>query len=185
MNQNLWAAISAIGGAISAVAACAAIWHSRKAGKETIESQRPYFVLEAPGIKHLPNSPTFRVQLTLHNAGGRVATSLEGRIFMTTKQPGVKPKLDLTFSVANEIPPHSPTPWYEDAQQLLEKDPEHYVLLGIKYSDPVLNVHYKQLFCMRWAGVQNGKFHPDFVHVSKEERQQIETKYRPIVSAYI
>ncbi len=184
-DPNFWAAISAIGGAVSALAALATIWQSRQAAKEATESQRPYFVLEAPGIKQLPNSPPFRVQLTLQNAGGRVATSLEGRIFLIANQPNAQPALDLPFSVASELPPHSPTPWYNDTLQLPAQLPQHYVILGITYSDPVFEKQYKQLFCMRWDGVQNGTFHPDFVHVSNADRQQIEAQYPSVVSKYI
>ena len=36
----------------------------------------------------------------------------------------------------------------------------------------MLERQYKQLFCMCWGGVQNGTFHPDFVHVSNADRQQ-------------
>lgn len=185
MNQNFWVAVSAIGGAISAVAAYVAIWHSRKANKEAVESQRPYFVLEAPGIKQLPNSPPFRVQLTLRNVGGRVAASLEGRIFMMPTQSNSRPILDVTFSVASELPPHVPTPWYNDSLELLAQVPPHYVILGATYFDPVLEKQYRQLFCMRWDGVQNGKFHPDFVHISKVERQQLEAQYASLISKFI
>lgn len=184
-NGNFWAAISAIGGSVSAIAALMTVRNSRQASKEALDALRPYFALEAPGIKQLPSSPPFRVLLTLKNIGGRVANNLEGRIYIVDNQPNSRPVLDLAFSVANDIPPQSPTPWYNDTLQLAAQLPLHYVILGISYQDPIMNQPLKQLFCMRWDGVSNGVFHPDFVHISSAEREQIEPKIAAVFGEFI
>ena len=184
-NGNFWAAISAIGGSVSAIAALITVWNSRQANKEALEALRPYFMLEAPGIKQLPSSPPFRVLLTLKNIGGRVANNLDGRIYIVDNQPNSQPVLDLAFSVANDIPPQSPTPWYNDTLQLVAQLPPHYVILGIRYQDPIMNQRLKQLFCMRWDGVSNGVFHPDFVHVSSSERKHMEQKIATVFGEYL
>jgi hypothetical protein len=183
-DSNFWAAISAIGGAVSAIAALCTIWQSRKSGREAREAQRPYFLLEAPGIKNLPESPPFRLQLTLRNAGGHPATCLDGRIYVVPAAPGAMPTIDSSFSVANDVPPNSPTPWYTDSVMLPQQCPPHFALLGIEYLDPLLNKRYSQAFFMRWDGVQNGTTQPDFVHVSKAEKVQLEKQFSSIVGPY-
>lgn len=184
-NGNFWAAISSIGGSVSAIAAFIIVWNSRQANKEALEALRPYFMLEAPGIKQLPGSPPFRVLLTLKNIGGRVANNLDGRIYIVDNQPNSRPILDLAFSVANDIPPQSPTPWYNDTLQLAAQLPPHYVILGIRYQDHIMNRKLKQLFCMRWDGVNNGIFQPDFVHISSSEYKQIESKIAAVFGEFI
>jgi hypothetical protein len=183
-DPNFWSAVSAVGGAASAAAALATIWQSRLASKEAREAQRPYFLLEGPGIKALPQSPPFRVMLPLRNSGLRPATMFEGRIYIATVLPGGKPVLDIRFSVANPIPPSSPTPWYNDTLVLPPQLPPHFVFLGIEYADPLSNQRYTQPFYMRWDGVQNGTTQPDFVHVTAQEKAAINSQFAEIVGPY-
>ena len=183
-DPNFWAAIAASGGAISAIAALCAIWQSRMSARDAREAQRPYFLLEAPGIKPLPNAPPFRVMITLKNSGARPATLLEGRIFMVPVSTGATSTLDTTFSVGNPVPANSPTPWYYDSLVLPTQCSPHYILLGIEYVDPLPSRRYRQAFFMRWDGVQNGTAQPDFVHVSVSEKAMLAKRFESIIGPY-
>jgi len=183
-DPNFWAAVSAVGGAVSALAALATIRQSSISSREARDAQRPYFLLEGPGIKHLPQSPPFRVILPVRNIGVRPATQFEGRIYIVPILQGVPPAMDLRFSVANPIPQNSPTPWYNDTLVLPDQCPPHFVFLGIEYIDPLSGRHYHQSFYMRWDGVQNGSTQPDFVHVTAQEKAIMNTQFSEIITPY-
>lgn len=183
-DANFWSAVSAVGGAVSALAALATIWQSRLSSREARDAQRPYFLLEAPGIKPLPQSPPFRVMLPLRNSGARPATQLEGRIYIAPVLPGAAPIMDIRFSVANPIPPNSPTPWYNDTLVLPTECQPHFVLLGIEYFDPLSGRRYRQAFYMRWDGVQSGKTQPDFVHVTAQEKTTLNSRFAEVIGPY-
>lgn len=63
-NEKTWAIIAAIAGAVAALAALSSIYLTVSEQKELRESQRPYFTLAEPGIKPLPQSPPYRIQIT-------------------------------------------------------------------------------------------------------------------------
>lgn len=79
-----------------------------------------------------------------------------------------KPQFVSDFSIANEIPHDSPTPWYNDSVILPNNINPQYIALQINYYDPILKESYYQIFYMKWDGVKNGITHPDFVQVSIE-----------------
>ncbi|MBO8129934.1 MAG: hypothetical protein H0Z29_00265 [Candidatus Marinimicrobia bacterium] len=172
-NEKTWAIVAAISGAIAAIAALLTVYHARIAWKEQIGSNRPYFTIAEPGIKPLPQSPPYRIQITMENIGGRPAYDLLGKIYIINKNLKSGPQFTFDFSVANEIPVKTPTPWYNDSLQLPTNVPPQYIIFAIKYRDPVIDRSFTQVFFMKWDGVINGQTHPDFVHVSKNEKEKI------------
>ena len=180
-NEKTWAIVAAISGAIAAIAALLTVYHARIAWKEQIESNRPYFTIAKPGIKPLPQSPPYRIQITMENIGVRPAYDLFGKIYIINKNLKDGPQFTFDFSVANEISVKTPTPWYNDSLQLPTNVPPQYVVFAIKYRDPVVNKSFAQVFFMKWDGVVNGQFHPDFVHVSIEEKQKIKDHLKDLL----
>lgn len=172
-NEKTWAVVAAISGAVAAIAALLTVYHARTAWKEQIGANRPYFTIANPGIKLLPQSPPYRIQITMENIGVRPAYDLFGKIYIIDKNLKSDPQFTFDFSIANEIPHETPTPWYNDTLQLQTNVPPQYIVLAIKYKDPVVNKSFPQIFFMKWDGVTNGQAHPDFVHVSKAEKQKI------------
>ena len=168
-TPEIWTAIAAISAAISAYAAMRVVYHSRMTKKEELNAKRPYFILEAPGIKQLSNSPPYRIQITMKNIGGHVASDFTCRILIIKRELDGKPDFEFNFSVANAIPPNTPTPWYYDSLQLPMKLEPHYVILSIKYNNPILDNSHAQIYFMKWDGVQKGVTHPDFVYMNKDE----------------
>lgn len=183
-DPQLLSVVAIFFSAVSAIAAVCAIWQARQSAREARQAVRPYFLLEEPGIKPLQDSPPFRIQLTLRNVGGRIAASLEGRLYVTSAVDDVGPAIDTKFSVANDIPPTTPTPWYADSLVLSASCPPHFVILGIKYLDPLQNKTFTQSFFMRWDGAQDGKFQPDFVHACAAEKALLEKRYASVITQY-
>jgi len=172
-NEKIWAIVAAISGAVAAIAALLTVYHARITWREQIESNRPYFTIMKPGIKPLPQSPPFRIQITMENIGVRPAYDLMGKIYIIDKNLKRGPQFIFEFSVANEIPTKTPTPWYNDSLLLPKNVSPQYVVFAIKYTDPVVKKSFAQAFFMKWDSVVNGRFYPDFVHVSIEEKLKI------------
>lgn len=140
--------------------------------KKQLESGKPYFVISNPGIKE--NSPPYRIQINMQNEGGRPASNFKGKIFFLDKTLDNFPNQIIAFSVGNDIPVNSPTPWYDDPVQLSENIKPMYIVLRVSYDDSLLNKNFNQTFFMKWDGVINGMTSPDFVHVSMDEKLGIE-----------
>ena len=121
----------------------------------------------------------------MENRGIHPADDFEGRILILNADLSNKPDFDFKFSVANSIPSNSPTPWYNDSVHLPHNLPLQYVVLAIKYKDPILNKGFNQTFFMKWDGIQNGSIHPDFVYVSKDEAKAISSHLRNILEEYL
>jgi len=172
-SSNTWAVVSAVAGAIAALAAMFTVYHSHVFWQDERESKRPYFIIEKPGIKPLSKSPPFRIQINMENKGVHAAKDLEGKIFILKSDLSSKPEFTFSFSIANAIPSNSPTPWYNDSLILQKNLPPQYVVLAIKYWDEILNKSYNQIFFMTWHGVKDGSTHPDFVHTTKDEAYNI------------
>lgn len=168
-----WSALSAVAAMVAALAALYTIRMAIEAAKAERLSRRAYFTISKPGIKQIPNSPPFRIQITLENVGSNPAEDLTGKILFIDHSLKKTPDSQVDLSVANEIPSHSPTPWYYDELVLPENMPPKFIVVLIKYNDPIINKYYPQQFYMKWHGVKNGVTHPDFVHVSKTEKDNL------------
>lgn len=169
--ESIAALVSALASAFAAIAAAIACYQTRLGKEEDREAKRPFFVLEAPGIKQLDVSPPFRVNLPMRNVGTVPALNVCGRIIFADSSTGVD-LLDTTFELADPIPANSPTPWYIDTLMLPSNAPVHFITLLLTYIHPLTEKQFSQAFFMKWNGVQNGSFQPDFVYVSIDEAKE-------------
>lgn len=130
----------------------------------------PKLDIENPGIKELPGNQFWRLQITMLNKGGRPISDLYGEIYIIDRNLKNKPQIT-NFSVANQVYPNTPTPYYNDQIQLYENMEPIFILLKINYKDYF--IPHSRIFFMKWDGTINGTFSPDFTHVSKEEKEKI------------
>ncbi len=169
-NEKTWSVVSVIAGAVAAVAALVAVRQTSESHREQLRSARPYFTVKDPGIK--ADSLPYRIQITMVNMGGRVASDLFGNIDMMDQDFKGRPASIGEFSVANEIPPNIPTPYYISVSLPVNMPPQ-YIVMHIRYKDPIVDTDFSQDFFMRWEGVRDGKTPPDFVHASLGEKNKI------------
>lgn len=168
-----WDVLSSLATIAAAIVAIITVYHIRTSWQKERESRRPYIAIEEPGIKPLPQSPPFRMQITMRNIGKHPASQFEGAISIFDKTMSGKFTFNTSFTLGNDVPPDSPTPWYTDNVLLPQNVPIQYICLFLKYRDPILEKRYSQIFYMRWDGVSNGITHPDFVYVSSDESDKI------------
>lgn len=183
-NDKMWTALSAVAAAVAAVAAMVTVFQAKVSRTEDLAAKRPYFTLVDPGIKSLPQSPLFRILLTMQNIGVHPASDLDGKILFVNSKFSKPPEPVFDFSVANDIPTQTPTPWYNDSLFLPPDAPVMYVVLTIRYCNPILQRDHSQAFFMRWNGAQGGKTDPNFVHVSSEEKKRLEQHLREILHQF-
>jgi len=173
-NDHLWTMVSSLSAVISVFVALYTVYLSVESKKDELIAKRPYFIIENPRIQQLQSSPPFAISITMFNKGIHSAKKLKGTILfvkydLTSKIPLFK----FDFSVSNEIPSNSPTPWFNDSLYLPDNEPPCYIILSIEYVDSILNNGYTQEFFMKWSGVKDGEFSPNFVHTSIEEANSI------------
>lgn len=162
--------VSVISGVIASISALISINLTYQSNKKERESKRPYFTIKAPGFKQLDKC--LRFQITFFNCGVNTAHSFKGeiRIFDINFENEIKIDID----VVNDIPKDIPTPYYNDSIILNTEMPKHYIFCNIFYNDTISHKKYNQIFFMKWDGVKNGKFLPDFNHVNSQEKKLVE-----------
>lgn len=170
-NIDLYTMISAIAAAVSAIVALFTIINAVKNQRAERNKNRPYFIIEAPGFKPLPNN-SLRLQITFINKGRNPASNF--RVLIRIFDMNYLNENQIIFDVVNDIPPDSPTPYYNDGIGLPANLPPHFIYCEMNYTDNILNTNYSQRYFMKWDGVQQGTTHPDFVHTNKEEKIKIE-----------
>lgn len=172
-NELVWTVLSSVSSFIAAIVVIIAVYNSRREWQVERESRRPFFIIEEPGIKTLPESPPYRMQITMENRGMHLASELEGMILILKADLTEQPDFDIRFSIANAIPSNTPTPWYDDNVQLPKNMPHMYIIFVIKYKDFILETDHHQTFFMKWDGIQDGITRPDFIHISTVKAKEI------------
>ena len=134
-----------------------------------------HFELKEPGFKPLPNSPPFRLMIQMINTGGRSAFDLEYQLLMIDQESHVVAR-NISGSVGGEIPPNSPTPYYNDSIVFPMNVREQFIILCLHYKDAEdSKITRTQIFYMQWSGVINGKTEPDFTYVSIEQEKELKS----------
>ena len=170
----IWTAISAIAACVSSIGALAAIFFTFKTIRDQIKTSRPFFNIKEPGLLSTPNQVnTFRMKIIYENCGLWTAYEVVLSIKMIETGFQQDPLLNVIFPLANDVPAHTPTPYYQDDLHLPINCPVHYIYSKISYKDRMLNKEYSQEYFMKWNGVQNGITDPNFVHTTQEEKTNI------------
>lgn len=166
-----WSAISAVAAMVATFAALYTIKMAKEAAELERLSKRAYFTVSKPGIKQISDGPPFRIQITLENVGSNPTCELTGKILFVGYSLKDPPDSQVELSVANEIPSNSPTPWYYDSLDLPKDMPSKYIVLLIKYFDPIIDRYYEQQFYMKWHGVKDGITYPDCSYYQRRKGQ--------------
>ncbi len=141
------------------------------------ETKPAHFELRDPGFKQLPNSPPFRLMILMINTGEQSAFDLEYQIVMMDQKNYIVSAPKISGSVGGEIPPNSPTPYYNDTVLIPKNMPPQFIVLRLRYKDAEDSKTIKtQMFYMQWSGVVNGITSPDFTYVSIEQKKELKSR---------
>lgn len=157
------------------------MWLAFSSLREANAAKRPYINVAAPGIKPLPKSPPYRIQINMENAGVNAAQNLEARLLMFDQSLKSPPIATIDIGVANDVPAKTPTPYYNDSVVLPQNQLPLFIVPALKYKDAITGKRYSQVWCMKWDGIMAGVTNSDFVHVSPAEKNGI----LPYVEQYL
>ena len=161
---------------IFAITSLITVYISLSAWKDERESVRPYLTFyQSPEVyledKHLVFSVRY------YNVGLHPAASFHSHTIIVKHHLNDPPLHNDQFTLVNYIAQNATTdivikvdlgPTKTDFQNIHA----HFIIINLKYSDPILNKNHEQIIYLRWEGTVNGKLQPIF-HCSKQEKTQI------------
>ncbi|AFQ45001.1 hypothetical protein [Desulfosporosinus meridiei] len=142
------------------------------------EAARPYLTfIESPSLNFSENSG-FEFEFKFKNVGTHPATNLSSRTLIFEQQLQQKPIFIDDYTVVNDIPRDATTslllnPKVNSFTKELEEINPHFIIISLKYSDPIVHKSYSQTIYLKWAGVINNKQQP-IIHVEMSEKSNIE-----------
>ena len=121
----------------------------------------------------------------MQNIGGRPAAELVGELLIADQGLNAEPAFRTEFTIANEIPPGTPTPWYHDGFVCLARFPPSmwYWRSNIQTqlcrpnNEGVLHT----VLCYEMSGTKDDQTHPDFVHASQQEKEGVSAHFPGMV----
>ncbi|MBC2723673.1 MAG: hypothetical protein HGJ97_13490 [Desulfosporosinus sp.] len=140
------------------------------------EAARPYFTfLESPTI-HLAEELGFEFEFKFKNVGTHPATNLFSRTLVFEQQMLQKPILIDDYTVVNDIPRDTTTSLLltlnnQDLVEAPNLNP-HFIIICLRYVDPIVHKSYTQTIYLKWAGVIAGRQQP-LIHVEMSEKESI------------
>ncbi len=161
---------------IFAVTSLITVSISISAWKEERESVRPYLTFNQSPDVSIAEPGRIAFGFELKNVGLHPASSLycQTLIVDCALDKDVLHKDQLTmvnlipYNMTTELVIHLEPPKGTDLQNL----DQHYLVITLKYTDPVLDKKHEQIIYLRWGGSDNGHTLPLF-HASKDDKNRI------------
>lgn len=140
------------------------------------ETARPYFILRESPKVDLGTELSFELKFT--NIGMHPAKDLSSETIVFDDRLTGKPILYDESAIVNEIPKDASSSLVmtvpsEDIYPKQFNINPHYVVVDLRYTDPILNKSYNQQIYLKWTGVQEEKMQPT-LHVKVEEKGKID-----------
>ena len=172
-NSNTIVAITTL---LFAITSMITVYISLTAWNDERESVRPYLTFQhSPEVyledKHLIFSFVF------YNVGLHPAASFHSQTLIVDCRLNDQPLHNDQFTLVNSIPQNTTTdlvikvslePSKIDYQNIIP----HFIIINLKYSDPILEKSHEQIIYLRWEGIIKGKIQSIF-HCSKQEKDFI------------
>lgn len=167
--------IATIATTVLALTALITVYLTVAAWRAQQETARPYFILKESPKVDLGNELSFELRFT--NVGIHPAENLSSETLVFDDRLVGKPIHHDESAIVNEIPKDSSSSLVmtipsEDIYPKQVNINAHYVVVDLKYADPILEKSYSQSIYMKWNGVKEEKIQPT-VHVKVEEQQKI------------
>jgi len=176
-HHNTYQLLVTITTFIFAVTSMITVYISLTAWKEERESVRPYLTFtQSPSVEILHKKDlTFSFHFT--NVGAHPAASLHCQAIFADSDLNAEPLQVDQISLANYVSPDSTVDLVINIDmQSQEIDAgqvsQYYIILNLKYFDPVFETQYEQIIYLRWAGISKGQLQPIY-HASREDKAQI------------
>jgi len=176
-NRKDWSTIVVTGStAIFAIISLISVYVTVNSWQTQREAARPYFTFKESPIVELVNHVSF--EFKFRNVGTHPATELTSKTLVFNQDLSGKPILIDEYSVVNDIPRDTVSSLlvHLDPKEINPNLPNirsYYIVISLRYMDPILNDTYKQIIYIKWPGVIERQTQP-LIHVEASEKQAID-----------
>lgn len=208
MINTVAACISALAACGSAYFAARVIRDNREARKMELEAARPYFTFSNFGLRRpkvakalsarqeLLDPRAARIEGLIANDGRRTASDVSGALVILPINPDVKLGT-FPLGIADDVAPKSewhvssaplrvvPEDFPGDKHPSDYQDPGFFVMIYVRYKDPLTTKAYKQRSFMRWPGISEGVVAGNLISASHEEKTVLLQRYGEFLRPYM
>ncbi|RNC28756.1 MAG: hypothetical protein AWM53_01197 [Candidatus Dichloromethanomonas elyunquensis] len=173
---NYTSIIATVATAILAITALITVYITLSAWREEREANRPYFTFyDSPAVVFNSESPQFEIKFT--NVGEHPAVDLWSKSLVFNTNLKEKPIAEDEYALVNDIPKNASATLMIGLGQIEKQAHEgnvepQFIVIVLRYQDPIINEKFEQTLYVRWNGMQKGKVLPT-THAEEEEKKII------------
>jgi len=167
--------IATIGTAVLAITALITVYITISAWKEEREANRPYFTFQDSPQVVGDESPEFEIKFT--NVGEHPAVNLWSKSLVLNTDLKSKPIALDEYALVNDIPKNASATLLIGLDALKKQTargnvPPHFIIIVLKYEDPIIHEQFEQKIYIKWSGMEEGQI-LGTNHAEEEEKEQI------------
>jgi hypothetical protein len=155
-RESFWAAVAALGGLASAVAAFLTIRQAARGRRDEARLKRAYLRVITTKMD-CSQAELLKFPLKLVNVGEHPAADISGRILFINRDSDPPVILDRTIRLANDFAQQAeyifniPVPAVRAAVV-----PQQFIMLALRYRDAILGGTFEQFYYFTWDGCPGG-----------------------------
>lgn len=172
---NYTSIIATVATAVLAITALITVYITVSAWREEQEANRPYFTFKDSPEVVINESPDFEIKFT--NVGEHPAVSLWSKSIVFSSDLKNKPIALDEYALVNDIPKNASATLLIGLDDLTKETeagnvPPHFIVILLRYEDPIIDKKFEQTLYIKWNGIENGKVLPTN-HAEEEEKKKI------------
>lgn len=170
--------IATIATAVLAITALITVYITISAWKEEQEANRPYFTFKDSPKVIINEIPEFEIKFT--NVGEHPAVSLSSKSIVFNADLKSRPVSLDEYALVNDIPKNASATLLIGLEALKKQTeegevPPHFIVIVLRYEDPIIDKKFEQTLYIKWAGMENKEMR--LTNHAEEEEKKIINKY--------
>lgn len=172
---NYTSIIATVATAVLAITALITVYITVSAWREQREANRPYFTFqESPKVVA---SETLDFEIRFTNVGEHPAINLWSKSVVFSSDLQSQPIAVDEYALVNDIPQNASATLLITLDKLKEEAkvgnvPPHFVVIVLRYEDPIIDKYFEQTIYIQWNGIENGEILPTN-HAEEDEKKKI------------
>jgi len=160
---------------VLAVTSLITVWITISAWNDEREASRPYFTFKESPMVDLDHELSFEISLS--NVGSHPAVNLWNKAVIFNSNLKEKPVSMVENILVNDIPKDTTSSLIitiskDDIHPTESNIDPYFIVVVLKYHDPIIDRDFGQTIYLRWNGVIEGELQP-FYSVEMAEKQNI------------
>lgn len=172
---NYTSIIATVATAVLAITALITVYITISAWREEREANRPYFTFrESPSVV-MDEALDFEIRFT--NVGEHPAINLWSKSVVFNSDLTSQPTAIDEYALVNDIPQNASATLLIaleklDNQAKIGNIPPHFVVIVLRYEDPIIDKNFEQIIYIKWNGMKKGDI-LSTNHAEEEEKKNI------------